>query len=180
MQGLTGLGRRFAALLAANGARVVATARRVDRLEELADEIRSAGGSCLPLALDVNGNAGFSAFTIDSSAAGSAGAGFADSFIFFMNGAIDSTLLDDAAELRLAGNEFFKAGKVQSALDLYRKSLLCVASLGKKSYADLQPHIQTLIKLRLTTMSNLTQCFLKTDPPQHQKAVTIASVSFGG
>jgi NAD(P)-dependent dehydrogenase (short-subunit alcohol dehydrogenase family) len=49
----SGLGRRFAALLAANGAQVVATARRVDRLEELADEIRSAGGSCLPLALDV-------------------------------------------------------------------------------------------------------------------------------
>ena len=49
----SGLGRRFAALLAANGARVVATARRVDRLEELADEIRSTGGSCLPLALDV-------------------------------------------------------------------------------------------------------------------------------
>ncbi len=49
----SGLGRRFAALLAANGARVVATARRVDRLEELAEEIGTAGGSCLPLALDV-------------------------------------------------------------------------------------------------------------------------------
>jgi len=49
----SGLGRRFAALLAANGAHVVATARRVDRLEELSDEIGAAGGSCLPLALDV-------------------------------------------------------------------------------------------------------------------------------
>jgi NAD(P)-dependent dehydrogenase (short-subunit alcohol dehydrogenase family) len=49
----SGLGRRFAALLAANGARVVATARRADRLEELAEEVRMAGGSCLPLALDV-------------------------------------------------------------------------------------------------------------------------------
>jgi NAD(P)-dependent dehydrogenase (short-subunit alcohol dehydrogenase family) len=49
----SGLGRRFAALLAANGARVVATARRVDRLEELAEDIRTAGGSCLPLSLDV-------------------------------------------------------------------------------------------------------------------------------
>jgi len=49
----SGLGRRFAALLAANGAQVVATARRVDRLEELAEEIGTAGGSCLPLALDV-------------------------------------------------------------------------------------------------------------------------------
>ena len=49
----SGLGRRVAARLAANGARVVATARRVDRLEELAEEIGTAGGSCLPLALDV-------------------------------------------------------------------------------------------------------------------------------
>lgn len=49
----SGLGRRFAAVLAANGAQVVATARRVDRLEELAAEISDAGGSCLPMALDV-------------------------------------------------------------------------------------------------------------------------------
>ena len=49
----SGLGRRFATLLAATGAQVVATARRVDRLEELAEEIRADGGSCLALALDV-------------------------------------------------------------------------------------------------------------------------------
>ncbi len=48
-----GLGRRFAAVLAANGARVVATARRTDRLETLAAEIEANGGSCVPLALDV-------------------------------------------------------------------------------------------------------------------------------
>jgi NAD(P)-dependent dehydrogenase (short-subunit alcohol dehydrogenase family) len=49
----SGLGRRFAAVLAANGARVVATARRTDRLDELAEEVAHAGGTCLPLALDV-------------------------------------------------------------------------------------------------------------------------------
>lgn len=49
----SGLGRRFATTLAANGARVVATARRTDRLDALAAEIRAAGGTCLPLALDV-------------------------------------------------------------------------------------------------------------------------------
>jgi NAD(P)-dependent dehydrogenase (short-subunit alcohol dehydrogenase family) len=49
----SGLGRRFAAVLAANGAHVVATARRIDRLEELAAEIESTGGTCLPLVLDV-------------------------------------------------------------------------------------------------------------------------------
>jgi NAD(P)-dependent dehydrogenase (short-subunit alcohol dehydrogenase family) len=49
----SGLGRRFAVLLAANGARVVATARRMERLESLAAEITASGGVCLPLQLDV-------------------------------------------------------------------------------------------------------------------------------
>jgi NAD(P)-dependent dehydrogenase (short-subunit alcohol dehydrogenase family) len=49
----SGLGRRFAQVLAANGARVVATARRLDRLEDLAADIGSAGGTCVPLQLDV-------------------------------------------------------------------------------------------------------------------------------
>ena len=49
----SGLGRRFAVLLAANGARVVATGRRIDRLADVAAEIETAGGTCLPLQLDV-------------------------------------------------------------------------------------------------------------------------------
>ena len=49
----SGLGRRFATVLAANGARVVATGRRMERLTDVADEITAAGGTCLPLQLDV-------------------------------------------------------------------------------------------------------------------------------
>lgn len=49
----SGLGRRFAVVLASCGAKVVATGRRADRLEELAEEIRAAGGECLPIPLDV-------------------------------------------------------------------------------------------------------------------------------
>lgn len=49
----SGLGRRFARVLAACGARVVLTGRRLDRLDAVAEEIRSSGGECLPLALDV-------------------------------------------------------------------------------------------------------------------------------
>lgn len=48
-----GLGRRFAQVLAAAGASVVAASRRTDRLKELADEIQSAGGRCEPVELDV-------------------------------------------------------------------------------------------------------------------------------
>ena len=49
----SGLGKRFAKVLAACGAKVALTGRRVERLEELAEEIRAAGGECLPLPLDM-------------------------------------------------------------------------------------------------------------------------------
>lgn len=49
----SGLGARFARVLAACGAKVALTGRRVDRLDSLAEEIRAAGGDCLPLALDM-------------------------------------------------------------------------------------------------------------------------------
>lgn len=51
----SGLGRRFAEVLAAQGAKVVAAARRVDRLKDLA---RSNDGIA-PLALDVTDSASF-------------------------------------------------------------------------------------------------------------------------
>lgn len=49
----SGLGRRFATVLAACGAKVVLTGRRVERLDSLAETIRNAGGDCLPLMLDM-------------------------------------------------------------------------------------------------------------------------------
>lgn len=49
----SGLGRRFAKLLAAHGAKVALTGRRVDRLEEVAAEIRADGGTCAYFALDM-------------------------------------------------------------------------------------------------------------------------------
>ena len=49
----SGLGRRFAIVLAACGAKVALTGRRVERLEELAQEIRAAGGVCEPIPFDI-------------------------------------------------------------------------------------------------------------------------------
>ena len=49
----SGLGRRFAELLAEAGASVALTGRRAERLEEAAAEIRAAGGTCAPVPLDV-------------------------------------------------------------------------------------------------------------------------------
>jgi NAD(P)-dependent dehydrogenase (short-subunit alcohol dehydrogenase family) len=49
----SGIGRHFAGLLAAAGAKVALAARRADRLDEAARDIRAAGGECLPIACDV-------------------------------------------------------------------------------------------------------------------------------
>ncbi len=49
----SGLGRRFATLLADCGARVALAGRRVERLEEVAKEIGARGGVCAPLPLDM-------------------------------------------------------------------------------------------------------------------------------
>jgi NAD(P)-dependent dehydrogenase (short-subunit alcohol dehydrogenase family) len=49
----SGIGRRFAEVLAAAGAKVALAARREDRLAELAREIAERGGVCLPIACDV-------------------------------------------------------------------------------------------------------------------------------
>lgn len=49
----SGLGAHFARLLAGQGAAVALAARRVDRVQALADEIAAAGGRALALSLDV-------------------------------------------------------------------------------------------------------------------------------
>jgi len=49
----SGIGRRFAEVLAAAGAKVALAARREAQLAELAREIEGHGGQCLPIACDV-------------------------------------------------------------------------------------------------------------------------------
>jgi len=53
----SGLGAHFARLVSAAGARVIVAARRVDRVQALADEIRATGGEELPVAMDVSDEA---------------------------------------------------------------------------------------------------------------------------
>ncbi|MGF7162027.1 NAD(P)-dependent dehydrogenase (short-subunit alcohol dehydrogenase family) [Rhodoligotrophos appendicifer] len=50
----SGLGWRFAKTLAANGAKVVIAARRLDRLKALEEEIKADGGEALAVALDTS------------------------------------------------------------------------------------------------------------------------------
>ena len=52
----SGLGRRFAEVIAASGAKVVVTGRRIDRLELLAKEIQDKGGVAEPIQLDMQSN----------------------------------------------------------------------------------------------------------------------------
>jgi NAD(P)-dependent dehydrogenase (short-subunit alcohol dehydrogenase family) len=53
----SGLGRHFARIAAGAGAKVVVAARRTDRLAALVDEIASAGGTALAVAMDVEDEA---------------------------------------------------------------------------------------------------------------------------
>ena len=48
----SGFGERFARVLAKQGCKVVLCARRLERLEELAEEIKSAGGEALAVQMD--------------------------------------------------------------------------------------------------------------------------------
>ena len=50
----SGIGRRLALQLAGAGAKVVVAARRTDRLADLVDEIKAAGGEALAVAMDVS------------------------------------------------------------------------------------------------------------------------------
>lgn len=50
----SGLGAHFAQTIAASGACVVLAARRLDRVQALATEIRSVGGEAFPVAIDVS------------------------------------------------------------------------------------------------------------------------------
>src|SRR5262245_66664024 len=53
----SGLGARFADVLAANGAAVVLVARRVDRLKSVVDRIAAAGGRAVAIEGDVTDRA---------------------------------------------------------------------------------------------------------------------------
>jgi NAD(P)-dependent dehydrogenase (short-subunit alcohol dehydrogenase family) len=53
----SGLGARFARMLAAQGVNVVAGARRLDRLKSLADAVRADGGRIEPVEMDVEDEA---------------------------------------------------------------------------------------------------------------------------
>ena len=57
----SGIGEATALTLAAEGARVVLAARRVQRLDDLADRIRRSGGEALPIEADVTDKAQASA-----------------------------------------------------------------------------------------------------------------------
>src|SRR5262245_63346815 len=57
-----GIGRAIARLAAKEGALIARSARRADRLEELATEIRTMGGSALAVPCDVTNEADVEAF----------------------------------------------------------------------------------------------------------------------
>ncbi len=90
----SGLGARFARVLAANGAKVVLAARRVDRLDALAAEIAEAGGTATAVALDVTDRAGI------TTAFDAAEAAFGPVTVLVNNAGVasEARILDQSAE----------------------------------------------------------------------------------
>ena len=64
----SGLGERYAVILAEAGARVVISGRRQERLAALADEIAANGGTAVPLVLDVTDPAAVQAAVAEAEA----------------------------------------------------------------------------------------------------------------
>lgn len=92
----SGIGRRFAAILAASGAKVVLGARRTERLEELKSEIEAGGGHALAVAMDVADEAS----VIAAFDAAEAAFGPVDSVV------VNAGLNVDGSALKLAADEF--------------------------------------------------------------------------
>ena len=90
----SGFGEHWSRLLAAAGAKVVLAARRTDRLETVAAEIRKSGGEALAVALDVTDEAA----TVAAYAAAEAAFGTVDTIIANAGVSDDKLALDLRAE----------------------------------------------------------------------------------
>ena len=92
----SGFGEHWSRLLAAAGAKVVLAARRTDRLETVAAEIRAGGGEALAVALDVTDEAA----TVAAYAAAEAAFGTVDTII------ANAGVSDDKLALELSADSF--------------------------------------------------------------------------
>ena len=92
----SGFGEHWSRLLAAAGAKVVLAARRTDRLEAVAAEIRAGGGEALAVALDVTDEAG----TVAAYAAAEAAFGTVDTIV------ANAGVSDDKLALELSADSF--------------------------------------------------------------------------
>ena len=90
----SGFGERWARLLAAAGAKVVLAARRTERLEAIAADIRAGGGEALAVALDVTDEAA----TIAAYDAAEAAFGTVDTIVANAGASNDKLALDLTAD----------------------------------------------------------------------------------
>lgn len=142
----SGFGAHFCRVLAAHGARVVACARRLDRLEELVGEISAGGGEALAVAMDVTDAASVAAaFDAAETAFGtvtiiSNNAGVADARLAVQideesyDRVLDTNLKGAWLVAREAGRRMIKAGSGGSIVNT--ASLLGLrVTIGQSTYA---------------------------------------------
>ncbi len=156
----SGLGRRFARVLADCGAGVALAGRRVERLEQVAGEIREAGGTAFPLALDMRDAVAVKA----APAAVEAGLGAPVSILINNAGMPDARrahkmsleLIDAVLETNLRGPYVLACEVARRLIELERPGrIVNISSVGAYHYAGGGAALYSITKAGISRMTEV-------------------------
>lgn len=155
----SGLGKRFAQVIAASGAKVAITGRRVERLEALAEEIRANGGEVEPIALDMRESDSILACVDKAEAA------FGTIDILVNNAGIPDAqrahkmslqLIDDVFDTNLRGPYILSCEIARRLIDAKKPGrMVNISSVGGFSYAGNGAALYSITKSGIVRM---TEC----------------------
>ncbi len=153
----SGLGWRFARTLAAAGAKVVACGRRYERLEELAALIKSDGGVCAPVQMDVTDAASIVA------AVDAAEAAFGTVTILINNAGIPDAqratkmtteLIDAVLDTNLRGPYLLACEVARRLIDAKTPGrMVNISSMGAFSYSGQGAALYSITKAAINRMT---------------------------
>lgn len=156
----SGLGRRFAQVLADCGAQVALAGRRVERLDQAAKEIREAGGTAFPLPLDMRDAAAVKA----APAAVEAGLGAPVSILVNNAGVPDAQrahkmsleLIDAVFDTNLRGPYILACEVARRLIELKRPGrIVNISSVGAYHYAGQGAALYSITKAGISRMTEV-------------------------
>ncbi len=156
----SGLGRRFARVLADRGAAVAIAGRRVERLDELAKEIEEAGGRAFPLPLDMRDAAAVDA----APAAAEEGLGAPVSILVNNAGIPDAQrahkmsleLIDSVLDTNLRGPYLLSCAVARRLIERKQPGrIVNISSVGAYHYAGGGAALYSITKAGITRMTEV-------------------------